>query len=86
MAQPKALSLGSVRRTTPQKGDASEKYSATHQSVVETDAPEKLGARMRTLARVASDAGFELRSGRAELFTDEKEADDDMPGWTKYTP
>ena len=70
----------------PREGDALEKYLATVEFVVETDAPEELGARMRTLARVASDAGFELRSGRAELFTDEKEADDDMPGWTKYTP
>jgi hypothetical protein len=64
-----------------------EKFLATVEFELENDGLETVGARMRTLERIARDAGFELKRGKVEPLADhEDDGDDEMPGWTRYAP
>jgi len=51
----------------------------------ENDSPKSVGARMRTLARIARDAGFELKRGKVEPFSEDHDREDGE-GWTQYAP
>ena len=66
---------------------ALEKFLATVEFEFEKDGLETVGARMRTLGRIARDAGFELKQGKVEPLADhEDDGDDEMPGRTRYAP
>jgi hypothetical protein len=63
-----------------------QKFLATVQFEFENDSIETVGARMRTLDRVARDAGFELKKGKVEPLAEDDDAGDDASGWTQYSP
>jgi hypothetical protein len=66
---------------------ALEKFVATVKFEFEKDSLDSVGARMRTLGRIARDAGFELKQGKVEPLAEHEDgSDDDMPGWTRYAP
>ena len=64
-----------------------ERFWATVEFEFENDSLDTVGARLRTLVRIARDAGFELKRSRVEPLAEREDGgDDDMPGWTRYAP
>jgi hypothetical protein len=63
-----------------------EKFLATVEFEFESDGLGTVGARLRTLARIARDAGFELKRSRVELLAEQEDNDDESGGWTRYAP
>jgi hypothetical protein len=62
-----------------------QRFLATVEFEFEDDGPDTVGARMRTLGRIARDVGFELKRGKVEPVADDDERGDGS-GWTQYAP
>jgi hypothetical protein len=63
-----------------------EKWLAIVEFEFENDSPDTVGARLRTLGRVARDAGFELKRGKVEPLPQGEDGCDDVSGWMRYAP
>jgi hypothetical protein len=61
-----------------------ERFSATVEFEFENDSLDTVGARLRTLARIARDAGFELKRSKVEPLAEGDDGDDEGRGWTQY--
>ena len=63
-----------------------ERFSATVEFEFENDSLETVGPRLRTLARIARDAGFELKRSKVEPLAEKDDGNDESGGWTQFAP
>jgi ATP-dependent Clp protease ATP-binding subunit ClpA len=82
-AEPERSLPPSTRQRSPEATGL--RFLASVEFEFENDSLETVSARMRTLGRIARDAGFELKRGKVEPVPEDDDSAD-RHGWTQYAP